>query len=103
MTLLEESLQTLPVRDDFIAVPMPRTDPDDDSKAWTRRARPESPVGRISARLAIDPTFNHPLRQLERRLGRPLLDLSTVTDGELAELCGLLLAERIRRDGRWLS
>lgn len=66
-------------------------------------ARPDSPVGRTVTRLAQDPQANHPLRQLERRLGRALLDLTSITDHELNELAGLVLAEKIRRDARWYS
>jgi hypothetical protein len=64
-------------------------------------AKPDSPVGRTNARLAADPEWAHPLRQLERRLGRPLLDLTTYTDWELHGIVEALLSEKHRRAKRW--
>lgn len=66
-----------------------------------RLAHPDSPVGRLNARLAADPQASSPLRQLEARLGRPLLDLTTCTDRELFTLTEALLVEKHRRDSYW--
>lgn len=110
MTVLDEQwtirpLPPLPLTAEPVATSLPqsRRDPDDDLPAHKRRAAAESPVGRAVAREKLDPSWNHPLRRLEDRLGRPLLDLGTITDAELNELAGLVLAEKIRRDQRWLS
>lgn len=73
----------------------------DDSKPWSHRARPESPVGRTAARLADDPGAADPIRRLEARLGRPVVDLATLTDAELHAVTHRLLAERHRRDTFW--
>lgn len=75
------------------AVPAPRPE---------HAAHPDSPVGRIAARLAADPTAGDPLRRLETRLGRALVDLTTVSDMELHALVGVLLEEKHRRAARWL-
>lgn len=64
-------------------------------------AKPESPVGRTNARLAADPEWSSPLSQLERRIGRPLLDLTACTDWELHGLVEALLGEKHRRAKRW--
>lgn len=62
-------------------------------------AAPTSPVGRTNA----DPRRASPLVRLTDRMGRPLVDLSTVTDAELHALTDLLLAEKHRRAARWFD
>lgn len=91
---------------DTAPIPVARPVPPAEYRAEHRaehRAHPDSPVGRLTRDLAADPYLTHPLRRLEQRLGRPLLDLATCTDLELHAIAEQLLIEKHARATRWLG
>lgn len=89
---LAPPLETLPEEEPAPAPPV----------AGPHAAKADSPVGRIVARLAADPRAACPLTRLEERIGRPLVNLGDLTDLELHAVTARLLAERHRRDSRWM-
>lgn len=70
----------------------------------SRTAHPGSPVGRTCARLAdTGPAARSPIHRLEERLGRPLVDMGSLSDVELHAITDLILTEKHRRAARWLN
>lgn len=96
MPLLDDALRVQPASDELVVVPHPRN-----VKA-EHAAHPDSPVGRTVTRLAAR-ELPGPLATLETRLGRPLLDLSRITDAELHAITDLVLEEKHRRAQRWFG